>query len=113
VRQPPRDRLPRLRRDLPRDAFQLIRAGLAGGKGIPESVAAHPVVFATFTAPSFGPVHSRPVRSHTCAGNDNCRCKPEPCHPRRDAGTCPHGRPLNPGLEPKTVVNTHRMLHRA
>lgn len=77
-----------------RDAFQLIRAGLAGGKGVPESVAAHPLVFATFTAPSFGPVHSRPVRVHTCAGKDHCRCKPEPCHPRRDAGTCPHGRPL-------------------
>ena len=77
-----------------RDAFHLIRAGLAGGKGIPETVAAHPVVFATFTAPSFGPVHSRPVRLHTCAGKDHCRCKPEPCHPRRDAGSCPHGRPL-------------------
>jgi hypothetical protein len=77
-----------------RDAFQLIRAGLAGGKGVPGSVAAHPLVFATFTAPSFGPVHSRPVRLHTCAGKDHCRCKPEPCHPRRGAGTCPHGRPL-------------------
>jgi hypothetical protein len=77
-----------------RDAFHLIRAGLVGGKGIPESVAGHPVVFATFTAPSFGPVHSRPVRRHTCTGKQNCHCKPEPCHPRRDAGTCPHGRPL-------------------
>ena len=77
-----------------RDAFHLIRAGLAGGKGIPESVAANPVVFATFTAPSFGPVHSRPVRLHSCAGKQHCRCKAEPCHPRRDAGTCPHGRPL-------------------
>ena len=77
-----------------RDAFHLIRAGLAGGKGVPESVAGHPVVFATFTAPSFGPVHSRPVRHHTCAGKQHCNCKPEPCHPRRDAGTCPHGRPL-------------------
>src|SRR5215813_11044093 len=35
------------------DTYQLIRAGLAGGKGIPESIAAHPCVFATFTAPSF------------------------------------------------------------
>jgi hypothetical protein len=77
-----------------RDAFQLLRAGLAGGKGIPGSVAAHPVVFATFTAPSFGPVHSRPVRMHACAGKDHCRCKPEPCRARRDAGTCSHGRPL-------------------
>ena len=77
-----------------RDAFHLIRAGLAGGKGVPESVAGHPLVFATFTAPSFGPVHSRPVRRHTCAGRQHCTCKAEPCHPRRDAGQCPHGRPL-------------------
>jgi hypothetical protein len=77
-----------------RDAFHLIRAGLTGGKGIPASVAGHPVVFATFTAPSFGPVHSRPVRRHTCTGKQSCRCKPDPCHPRRDAGNCPHGRPL-------------------
>ncbi len=41
------------------DTYQLIRAGLAGGKGVPESVAIHPCVFATFTAPSFGPVHTR------------------------------------------------------
>jgi hypothetical protein len=77
-----------------RDAFQLIRAGLAGGKTIPATVATHPAIFATFTAPSFGPVHVRPVRVHTCTGKTSCRCKPEPCHARRDAGTCPHGRPL-------------------
>src|SRR5262245_426708 len=41
------------------DTYQLIRAGLAGGKGVPESVAVHPCVFATFTAPSFGAVHAR------------------------------------------------------
>jgi hypothetical protein len=76
-----------------RDSFHLIRAGLAGGKGIPETVSGHPLVFATFTAPSFGAVHTRSVRLHTCAGKQHCRCKAEPCHPRRDAGTCPHGRP--------------------
>ena len=43
------------------DTYQLIRAGLAGGKGVPESVAIHPCVFATFTAPSFGPVHTRVI----------------------------------------------------
>jgi hypothetical protein len=32
------------------DTYQLIRAGLAGSKGMPESLAAHPCVFATFTA---------------------------------------------------------------
>jgi hypothetical protein len=44
------------------DARQLVRAGLAGGKGIPETIAAHPCVFATLTAPSFGPVHARRMR---------------------------------------------------
>lgn len=38
------------------DAWQLITTGLAGGKGIPASVAEHPCTFATLTAPSFGPV---------------------------------------------------------
>lgn len=33
------------------DAYQLIRAGLAGGKGVPESVAVHPALFVTLTAP--------------------------------------------------------------
>src|SRR3954463_813588 len=35
------------------DTYQLIRAGLAGGKGVPTTVAQHPAVFATLTAPSF------------------------------------------------------------
>jgi len=30
-----------------RDTYQLVRAGLAGGKGVSESVAVHPCVFAT------------------------------------------------------------------
>jgi Replication initiator protein, pSAM2 len=36
------------------DTYQFIRAGLSGGKGVPETVAAHPCVFTTLTAPSFG-----------------------------------------------------------
>ena len=40
------------------DAWQLVVSGLRGGKGVPETVAEHPLVFATFTAPSFGPVHT-------------------------------------------------------
>ncbi|MFI2350888.1 replication initiator [Streptomyces sp. NPDC019443] len=44
-----------------RDTYQLITAGLRGGKGSPETVAQHPRVFATFTAPGFGPVHNRPT----------------------------------------------------
>lgn len=34
------------------DTYQLIRAGLAGGKGMPDSLAEHPCVFATFTVAS-------------------------------------------------------------
>ena len=35
------------------DAYQLVAAGMKGGKGIPGSVAGHPAVFATTTAPGF------------------------------------------------------------
>ncbi|WIY04427.1 replication initiation protein [Amycolatopsis mongoliensis] len=45
------------------DTFHLIRAGMAGGKGVPETVTGHLRVLATLTAPSFGKVHSRPVRN--------------------------------------------------
>ncbi|MEU5791125.1 replication initiator [Micromonospora purpureochromogenes] len=76
-----------------RDAFQLLRAGLVGGKGVPETVAEHPAVFATFTAPSFGTVHARVVKRHTCGNRRRCDCRAEPCHARRDAGPCDHGRP--------------------
>jgi|1186.fasta_scaffold06712_1 hypothetical protein len=62
------------------DAWQLINTGLAGGKGIPASVAAHPCTFVTLTAPSFGPVHG--VRQKG------------PCRGRRDHPVCRHGRPL-------------------
>ena len=70
-----------------RDARQLVRAGLVGGKGIPETITAHPCVFATLTAPSFGPVHSRRMRGKTVL----------PCRPRRDtaARRCPHGRDIS------------------
>jgi hypothetical protein len=70
-----------------RDARHLVRAGLLGGKGIPESVTVHPCVFATVTAPSFGPVHSRRLRGKTVL----------PCRPRRDSKErrCPHGRDIS------------------
>src|SRR6516162_5566330 len=74
------------------DTYQLIRAGLAGGKGMPESVATHPCVFATFTAPSFGPVHTRV----TTDGGRVARCRP-----RRKANHCPHGRRLSCGQRHK------------
>ncbi|WP_413102494.1 replication initiator [Streptomyces sp. Inha503] len=55
-----------------RDTFHLITAGLRGGKGTPEEVATHPRVFATFTAPSFGPVHNRPTGPADTVRR--CRC---------------------------------------
>ena len=45
------------------DTYQLIRAGLIGGKEVPNTVASLPRVFVTFTAPSFGPVHQRLIES--------------------------------------------------
>jgi hypothetical protein len=66
------------------DAWQLVVSGLRGGKGVPESVAGHPLVFATFTAPSFGPVHT--IRE--------ANGKHLPCRPRSRGETCPHGRSL-------------------
>lgn len=62
-----------------RDIWQLIHAGLDGGHhGIPNSVAHHPQLFVTLTAPSFGAVHT--IRH-------NGRC-----HPGSRQVTCGHGR---------------------
>lgn len=74
------------------DTYQLIRAGLAGGKGIPESVSIHPCVFATFTAPSFGPVHTRV----TTPDGRVARCRP-----RRKASYCTHGQRISCGQRHK------------
>ena len=63
------------------DMFHLIRAGVTGGKTVPETVAAHPLVFATLTAPSFGRVHT--------SGR---------CHPGNPGRRCPHGRQLACGV---------------
>jgi hypothetical protein len=41
------------------DAFHLIRAGLAGGKTLPTSVAGKPRLFLTLTAPGFGAIHAQ------------------------------------------------------
>jgi hypothetical protein len=60
------------------DMWQLVYAGLAGGrKGVPEQVAEHPQVFASLTAPSFGAVHSRP--------DDGCPCRYGTHHEPDDA----------------------------
>jgi hypothetical protein len=63
------------------DTYQLIRAGLSGGKGVPETVASHPCVFTTLTAPSFGLVHV-----HREKDGRLLRCRP-----RRRGQICPHG----------------------
>ncbi|MFF5754933.1 replication initiator [Streptomyces longwoodensis] len=49
-----------------RDTYHLITAGLRGGKGTSDRVASHPRVFATFTAPGFGPVHNRRTDGRPC-----------------------------------------------
>jgi hypothetical protein len=47
------------------DAYHLMTAGLSGGsKGVPVTVSEKPRVFATLTAPSFGPVHNRRVSTN-------------------------------------------------
>lgn len=60
------------------DTYQLVRAGLVGGKSVPASVRSHPRVFATFTAPSFGPVHHRVLtpsgRARVCSSRGHIRC---------------------------------------
>jgi hypothetical protein len=63
------------------DAYQLLTAGLKGGKGLPETVAGHPRLFVTFTAPSFGQVHTRKAQGRLVF----------PCHPYRQGARCKHG----------------------
>ncbi|MFF3602101.1 replication initiator protein RepSA [Streptomyces sp. NPDC002463] len=68
------------------DTYHLIRAGLTGDpdKGTPETIRDHPRVFATLTAPSFGPVHNRP-------GTRPCRCGTRHAEDAPELGT-----PLDP-----------------
>lgn len=63
------------------DAWQLVAAGIRGGKGVDPSVVEHPQLFVTLTAPSFGAVH----RSGERKGRRLL------CRPRRNSGPCPHG----------------------
>nr|WP_231897089.1 replication initiator [[Mycobacterium] stephanolepidis] len=66
-----------------RDTWHLVHAGCAGGHhDIPATVSSHPQVFATLTAPSFGPVHASTASL---------------CRDHRRVGEfrrCPHGKPL-------------------
>ena len=64
------------------DAYQLVLAGLQGGKGVPDTVSGHPAVFATLTALGFGVVHTQ---RKTKAG------RVVPCRARRRLALCPHG----------------------
>ncbi|MFE9649335.1 replication initiator [Streptomyces sp. NPDC006365] len=82
-----------------RDTYHLITAGLRGGKGTSEQVGAQPRVFATFTAPGFGPVHNRP------SGGRGCRCGVH--HDQEDAAL---GTPLDPDTydyEAAVLWNAH------
>ncbi|MGW2490070.1 replication initiator [Streptomyces sp. NPDC001606] len=82
-----------------RDTFHLITAGLRGGKGTPEQVGTHPRVFATFTAPSFGPVHNRPSSGRSCR-----------CGFRHDETDPALGSPLDPDTydyEAAVLWNAH------
>lgn len=72
------DICPACSRTYAKDTFVMLRAGLAGGKTVPEAVADNPLLFATFTAPSFGHVHSALGKR---------------CRPRDSADPCRHGRP--------------------
>ncbi|GHE54774.1 replication initiation protein [Streptomyces longispororuber] len=65
------------------DTYHLVRSGLVGGKHVPETVSGHPRVFATLTAPGFGPVHTRRERDGRVRA----------CRPRRAGDSCPHGKP--------------------
>ncbi|MET8126069.1 replication initiator [Streptomyces sp. NPDC005065] len=82
-----------------RDTYQLITAGLRGGKGTPERVATHPRVFATFTAPGFGPVHNRRADGRPC-----------PCGTHHDQEDAVLGTPLDPDTydyEAAVLWNAH------
>lgn len=70
------------------DAYHLVRAGLSGDDrmNIPATVRTRPRVFATLTAPSFGPVHNIPD-----TGSGRCRCG---THHRQDDPVL--GTPLDP-----------------
>ena len=61
------------------DAFQLVAAGIRGGKGVDPGVLEHPLLFVTLTAPSFGPVH----QGSGASGSRLCR-------PRRRDPVCDH-----------------------
>jgi hypothetical protein len=65
------------------DTWQLVHAGTSGGRyGLPATLAQHPMVFLTLTAPSFGTVHTR----HALARRRCQHASASPTH------RCRHGR---------------------
>ncbi|MFF7650429.1 replication initiator [Streptomyces sp. NPDC007983] len=71
------------------DTYHLIRAGLSGGKNVPDTVRTHPRLFVTLTAPSFGPVHNR----LTTDAGENLACR---CGERHGPDDPALGTPLSP-----------------
>ena len=72
-----------------RDTWQLVHAGLHGGHHhMPSTIAEHPQVFVTLTAPGFGPVHTTRDDTHNSHGRR--------CHDPGRSGyrRCRHGKPL-------------------
>jgi hypothetical protein len=68
------------------DTRALVRLGLAGGRMVPPSVTEHPAVFATFTPPGLGPVHT--TRTDRTGRQRGCR-------PRRTLPRCEHDLPAS------------------
>jgi hypothetical protein len=81
------------------DTYHLIVAGLAGGKSLPAEVRTHPRVFATFTAPSFGPVHRATEPARRCRPHHSGVCEhavPRGCQSGHDSADPLIGTPLCP-----------------
>ncbi|MFH8566871.1 replication initiator [Streptomyces sp. NPDC017993] len=79
-----KSRCPSCSRVYAADTYHLIKAGLSGGKNVPEAVRTHPRVFVTLTAPSFGAVHN--IR-------DDGRCA---CGAQHNKKSAELGTPLRP-----------------
>jgi hypothetical protein len=114
------------------DTYHLIRAGLAGDdrRDIPSTIRDHPRVFATLTAPSFGPVHNRPDRGVCRCGTHHAPADPAltaapgsswplsrrttwpsmppPAELRRGPRRCPPSQQLPPDLAPRAQDNRPR-----
>ena len=79
------------------DVFHLIRAGVIGGKTVPESVAENPLLFATLTAPSFGHVHSVKACGRPLGSTRRClHGRPTSCLVRHGDDDTELGQPLCP-----------------